>query len=206
MRDVHSCPLSTAQQEVCLALSQSQSNLNYHLCDVIELRGELNQAWLEAAIRAQFLQTDTLRATFEIDPATGTYAQYIQPADALPAKAFESLDVSHRSDPVQACNELLEHLLHQDMDLQHGPLIRYVLVRLAPQHYRMIELASHLVVDGFGHGILFGNITAHNNALSRGEAVATLQLAPLASVYAAQEDYRHSDMYTRIAPIGASTA
>lgn len=92
------------------------------------------------------------------------------------------------------------------MDLQHGPLIRYVLVRLAPQHYRMIELASHLVVDGFGHGILFGNITAHNNALSRGEAVATLQLAPLASVYAAQEDYRHSDMYTRIAPIGASTA
>jgi enterobactin synthetase component F len=197
MRDVHSCPLSTAQQEVCLAISQSQSNLNYHLCDVIELRGDLQLAWLEAAIRAQFLQTDTLRATFEHDRQSGTFAQYIQAADTLPAKAFESLDVSASADPEQAYGQLLEHLLQQDMDLQHGPLIRYVLIRLAPQHYRMIELASHLVVDGFGHGILFGNITAHYNALSRGEAIEPLQLAPLASVAAAQEQYRHSDMYSK---------
>ncbi|WP_339495778.1 amino acid adenylation domain-containing protein [Pseudomonas sp. RA_105y_Pfl2_P56] len=197
MRDVHPCPLSTAQQEVCLAISQSHSNLNYHLCDVIELRGELNLEWLEAAIRTQFLQTDTLRATFDIDPATGTYAQHIQPTDALPAKAFESLDVSDQADPLNAYKDLLEYLLHQEMDLQHGPLTRYVLICLAPQHYRMIELASHLVVDGFSHGIVFGNITAHYNALSRGEAVEKLELAPLSSVFDAQEGYRHSDMYTK---------
>jgi len=197
MRDVHSCPLSTAQQEVCLAISQNHSNLNYHLCDVIELRGELNLTWLEAAIGAQFQQTDTLRATFRADPQTGTFAQYIQPIDSLPAKSFEHLDVSDQPDPEAACRQLLDHLLQTDMDLQHGPLIRYVLIRLAPQHHRMIELASHLVVDGFGHGILFGNITAHYNALSRGERVEPLTLAPLSSVFEAQEEYRLSEMHNK---------
>jgi enterobactin synthetase component F len=197
MRDVHSCPLSTAQQEVCLAISQNHSNLNYHLCDVIELRGELNLTWLEAAIGAQFRQTDTLRATFRTDPQTGTFAQYIQPIDTLPAKAFEHLDVSDQPDPEAAWRQVLDHLLQTDMDLQHGPLIRYVLIRLAPHHHRMIELASHLVVDGFGHGILFGNITAHYNALSRGEGVEPLTLAPLSSVFEAQEEYRLSEMHNK---------
>jgi len=197
MRDVHSCPLSTAQQEVCLAISQNHSNLNYHLCDVIELRGDLNLTWLEAAIGAQFRQTDTLRATFETDPETGTFAQYIQPVEALPAKAFEHLDVSDQPDPEAAWRQVLDHLLQTDMDLQHGPLIRYVLIRLAPHHHRMIELASHLVVDGFGHGILFGNITAHYNALSRGEGVEPLTLAPLSSVFEAQEEYRLSEMHNK---------
>jgi enterobactin synthetase component F len=197
MRDVRSCPLSSAQQEVCLAISHSGSNLNYHLCDVIEFRGDLNLRQLEIAIRAQFLQTDALRTTFETDPRTGGFVQHIHASGTLPNKILETHDVGDRPDPEQAYSDLLDHLLQHDMHLQHGPLMRYVLIRLAEHHYRLIEMASHLVGDGFSHGILFSNITAHYNALCRGETVAPLELVPLASVFAAEEDYRHSERHNK---------
>lgn len=197
MREAHSCPLSTAQQEVCLAISHSGSNLNYHLCDVIELRGDLNLAHLEVAVRAQFLQTDAVRTTFETDPHTGNFVQLIHGSDRLPTKILETHDLGDRADPEQAYNDLLDHLLQHDMHLQHGPLARYVLVRLAEHHYRLIELASHLVADGFSHAILFSYITAHYNALCRGEPVAPQEPVALASVFAAEEDYRHSELYNK---------
>ncbi|MDF9618132.1 amino acid adenylation domain-containing protein [Pseudomonas entomophila] len=197
MFQIYSCPLSTAQQEVCLAISQSGRNVNYHLCDVIDLRGDLNLIWLEAAIHGQLLQADALRANFEIDPRSGEYVQRIHATDTLPAKTFQFHDVSDRADPEQGCAELLQHLLGHDMDLQHEPLARYVVVRLGARHHRLVELASHLVVDGFGHGILFGNITAHYNALSRGETLAPHGYAPLASVAEAEQAYRDSPQHDK---------
>ncbi|MFJ3372809.1 amino acid adenylation domain-containing protein [Pseudomonas sp. NPDC086251] len=191
------CPLSTAQQEVALAIGRSQSNLAYHLCDVVELHGRLNLAWLEMAINAQFQQTETMRATFETDVRTGELRQLIYPANSLPVNVFLSRDVSGKPDPDQAFHEVLEQLLQQDMELHQGPLVRYVLLRLAEQRYRLIELGSHLVLDGYGNGILISNITAHYNALSRGETMAPLNLASLTTVFEAQEHYRQSETYVK---------
>lgn len=83
------------------------------------------------------------------------------------------------------------------MDLQCGPLGRYVLVRLAEQYYRLIELGSHLVADGVANSILISNITSHYNALSRGETVEPLNLPSLSKVAEAQESYHNSEMHKK---------
>ncbi|MGR5148047.1 amino acid adenylation domain-containing protein [Photobacterium alginatilyticum] len=197
MFDKVSCSLSAAQQEVCLAISQSGHNLNYHLCDVLEFHGELDLSKLEQAIQVQFTETETLRTTLDIQAETGLFTQFIHAPDSQAGKKLDFHDVSISQDPEQEYERLLCNLLSQDMDLINGPLARYIVVRLAPSQYRIIELASHLVVDGWGHGILSGNIAAHYNKLCRGETVEARNLPPLSSIFTAENEYRNSKMMVK---------
>ncbi|KFX14892.1 non-ribosomal peptide synthetase [Pectobacterium betavasculorum] len=189
------CPLSNAQQEVYLAIAQEGSNKNYHLCNVIEFTGQLQPRLLEQAVNAVCRQTEALCATFETDPASGQFTQYIQP---LPeASFFEWRDFSASPDPEHAYSALLEQLLDHDMDLSQAPLARYVLIKLAENVYRMVELGTHLIIDGYGHGLLFGSIADYYERLRREENVAPLTNPPLKSIVKAEQEYQKSNAYTK---------
>ncbi|MEN9585174.1 MAG: hypothetical protein RLZZ616_2180, partial [Pseudomonadota bacterium] len=190
-----SCPLSAAQQEVCLAIGQEGRNLHYHLCDVIEFNGNLQTSLLEQAIRTVCQQVETVRAAFEKDPATGQYRQRLNPT--LHDTYFSWHDLSTTPDPEQAYSAMLEALLASDMDLAHQPLSRFLVVKLADRRHCMVELGSHLVVDGFGHAILFKHITDCYVRLARGEAIESLPAQPLSRVFEAEQAYRQSESYLK---------
>jgi enterobactin synthetase component F len=190
-----SCPLSAAQQEVCLAIGQEGRNLHYHLCDVIEFNGNLQTSLLEQAIRTVCQQAETVRAAFEKDQATGQYRQRLN--STLHDTYFSWHDLSTTPDPEQAYSAMLEALLTSDMDLAHQPLIRFLVVKLADRRHCMVELGSHLVVDGFGHAILFKHITDCYVRLARGEAIESLPAQPLSRVFEAEQAYRQSESYLK---------
>ncbi|MEE3651211.1 MULTISPECIES: non-ribosomal peptide synthetase [unclassified Brenneria] len=195
MSEKETCPLSTAQQEVYLAIAQAGSNKNYHLCDIIEFRGQLQLPLLEQAINTVCGKTAALHTVFEIDPTSSQCVQYFLPN--TPLSFLEWHDFSEIPDPEQAYTALLNELLSQDIDLSQAPLGRYVLIKLAENFYRMIELGPHLVMDGYGHSILFSNIADYYGRLLRGETVAPLPMSPLKSVVEAEQEYYASNVYVK---------
>ena len=63
---------------------------------------------------------------------------------------------------------------HQSLDIEHGPLLRAVAVRMADGSERLLLVAHHLVVDGVSWRILMGDLgQAYQQARSRpGQAIA----------------------------------
>ncbi|WP_018693859.1 non-ribosomal peptide synthetase [Algicola sagamiensis] len=188
-----SCSLSAAQQEVCLAIRQSGSNSSYHLCDVLEFIGSLDIAKLSTAIQYLVAETESLRITIEQDQTTGLMKQFVHPPENRFQTCFEFVDVSEDECPDQAYQQKLDQLLEKELEIESGPLAQYVVVKLADRVYRIIEFASHLVLDGWAHGLLSAKIAANYNNLVKGQ---TLELKPpmaLESVFQAEEAYRSSD-------------
>ncbi|PWC17814.1 non-ribosomal peptide synthetase [Brenneria corticis] len=195
MSEKEICPLSSAQQEIYLAIAQEGGNKNYHLCNVIEFRGQFQPSLLKQAVNAVCRQTEALCATFATDPVSGQYTQYILPRPQV--SFLEWHDFSASPDPERACDALLNQLIDQDMDLAQAPLGRYLLVKVAENVYRIIELGSHLVIDGCGHSVVFNNIADYYRRLRQGETVPPLPTLPLKSVVEAERAYRESDDYAK---------
>ncbi|OSN09427.1 non-ribosomal peptide synthetase [Lonsdalea britannica] len=195
MPEKEPCPLSAAQQEVCFAIAKAEHNFNYHLCDVLEFKGQLNSALLVQTINTVCREVDTTHTQYEIDPASGQYVQYIVPC--LTHEYVQCVDLTAESDPEPAYQALLDNLLDHDMDLSHAPLIRYCLVKIADDQHRLIEMGTHLILDGYSHGILFRLLAEHYGQLLRHETPAPLVLEPLKRVYEVEQVYRGSTSYLK---------
>ncbi len=83
---------------------------------------------------------------------------------------------------VEQPGDALEHFeaAQRSLDLQHGPLLRAVLVTAADNSQRLLLMAHHLVVDGVSWRILLGDLQQAYRQLKMGE---TVQLAAKTSAF-----------------------
>src|SRR5205823_409665 len=65
---------------------------------------------------------------------------------------------------------LITEEAHAPFDLEHGPLIRGRLLRLAEQEHVLLITQHHIVSDGWSLSILVREVGALYTAFSRGEA------------------------------------
>ncbi|WP_245672102.1 condensation domain-containing protein [Nocardia anaemiae] len=103
---------------------------------------------------------------------------------------FRVADVSGAADPVAAARELIREAALAPFDLARDPLVRVLLVALAPQEHVLQVTCHHCVTDGATPGILAREIPQLYAARQEGRAAA---LEPLPIRY---RDYArwHRDM------------
>jgi len=157
-------PLSFAQQRLWLIDRLVPGNPAYNIPLAVRLDGELSVGLLEKIFTAIVRRHEALRTTFAA--GEGGPVQVIHADAQVELPVIDLSGLTERSD-LEAREIALEEA-RRPFDLQRGPLLRTLLVRLgAAEHILLLNL-HHIVTDGWSMGVLLREITALYDAFSQG--------------------------------------
>ncbi len=131
-----------------------------------EITGPLDPLLAEQAIAALTLRHEALRTLFRI--VDGHLSQVIL---TRPLYEFTQQDMSHAhgSDvPLTDLAAALSGHSHAHIDLEHGPVLRARLLRLAKERHVLAITMSHIVCDGWSNGVLLRDFIRIYHALRTG--------------------------------------
>ncbi|MCP4655899.1 MAG: amino acid adenylation domain-containing protein, partial [bacterium] len=178
-------PLSFAQQRLWFVDQIEPGIPAYNMPTALRLSGAVTVARLEGIFNALIRRHEVLRTTF---PATsGRPRQVIAPRLDLPLPLVELGRPAVERREAEA-RRLTAEEAQRPFDLKVGPLIRFTLVRLAPQDHLLLVTMHHIVSDGWSMGIFFRELTALYAAASRAAAGPPPALPELSIQYA---DFAH---------------
>ena len=138
-------PLSFGQQQVWLLGQLMPNTPVYNECVTIHLPGSLDVPVLERSFNEFIRRHITWRTSFPV--VDGQPIQMIHPP---PTYTIPSVDLRHMPREEQEVEAL--RLATEDarvlFDLEHGPLLRSILIRLDDQEHRWFLTLHHIIFDG----------------------------------------------------------
>ncbi|MFO1074499.1 MAG: amino acid adenylation domain-containing protein, partial [Geminicoccaceae bacterium] len=143
-------PLSHQQRRLWLAETCAGGTGAYNIPTLLHLRGALDRAALAAALAALVARHEILRTVF--GEAEGRPFQRVLPPAPVPLPVREV-----GPDGLSAAIEAEAAVA---FDLEQGPLLRAVLLRLAPADHALLLLQHHLVSDGWSIDLLVRELAA----------------------------------------------
>jgi amino acid adenylation domain-containing protein len=156
-------PLSFAQERLWFLDRLSPGSSAYNEPFALRLDGGLDADALERALLEIVRRHESLRTVFpEID---GRPVQAVQPP---PLAGLVRIDLSRIAERETALARLRSEQARQGFDLQRGPLLRTVLVRLAEREHALLVTLHHIVFDGWSTGVLIRELAALYDAFAAG--------------------------------------
>jgi len=122
----------------------------------------LDAPLLDAALQALIAHHDALRLTFT-EQGQAWVARFAPPSSPSVLWHSELADIAELAQ--------LGEEAQRSLDLQQGPLLRAVLVKLPDAGQRLLLAIHHLAVDGVSWRILFEDLQLAYNQLAAGQAV-----------------------------------
>ncbi|MFL5541004.1 MAG: non-ribosomal peptide synthetase, partial [Longimicrobiaceae bacterium] len=142
-------PLTFEQRRIWYLHRLAPEAAHYTIPIGYRLRGALDAAALEAALRALVARHDALRMT-----VTERDGEPVQTASPEPRFGWEVEDVAEAADAERETRQRVGAFLARPFDLVRGPLLRALLLRLgADEHFLAIAI-HHVAGDGWSTGIL----------------------------------------------------
>ncbi len=154
-REPGPAPLSFTQQRLWF-LHQLDPEDAYHVPGALRLRGPVREDVLERTLAEIVRRHEALRTVFR------STVQVV-----LPPSSFE-LPVVDLPDEREA-RRLLEQEAHRPFDLQAGPLVRAVLLRISDGERLLGVVTHHIVSDAWSLGILMRELGTIYTAFAAGE-------------------------------------
>ncbi|WP_354683022.1 amino acid adenylation domain-containing protein [Cupriavidus necator] len=156
-------PLSFAQQRLWFLLQYEPDSTAYNQTRAFVLRGALDRAALEGALRAVIARHPALRTRFVADDAApGALPRQV--VDAAPAFALAEAPLATGAEALQAS---IDAEAARPFDLARAPLLRATLLtRAADDHVLLLSL-HHIVSDAVSNAVIARDLgTAYAQALS----------------------------------------
>ena len=170
-------PLSLAQQRLWFLSQMEGVSELYHIPMGWRLSGELDRHALKQALNRILLRHEALRTSF--------YDVCGQPFQRVVASdhgfELQQQDVSGHPERAMELERRMREEAGCPFDLEHGPLIRGQLIRIAAQEHLMLITMHHIVSDGWSIGVFNQELSALYGAYRAGDADP---LPPLAIQYA----------------------
>ncbi|MFF3566625.1 amino acid adenylation domain-containing protein [Nocardia jiangxiensis] len=146
-------PLAPLQQGLLFHALVSEQSVDTYLTQlVLELRGRVDARRLHRAVRLLLARHANLRTAFVTDAGAGP----VQVVDDHAEAPWSELDLSGLDE--SALDREWELLIAADraarFDPARAPLLRWMLVTLGPQRYRLVLTDHHLVLDGWSTPLL----------------------------------------------------
>ena len=147
-----SLPLSFAQERLWFLEQLEGPSPLYHMAGMFDGSGRLAVGALGAAFSAVWARHEALRARFTAED--GRPRQTFAPP--APASPLTEVDLSGLDEALAttASEEAAGEAVRRPFDLERGPLLRAVLLRLGPERFRLAVVVHHLVADGVSLMIL----------------------------------------------------
>ncbi|HBO1434478.1 TPA: AMP-binding protein, partial [Pseudomonas aeruginosa] len=166
--------LSYAQQRQWFLWQLEPDSAAYHIPAALRLRGELDIEALKRSFAALVERHEGLRTTFRQEG--GETLQVVH--DRLPLEIREqSLGVADEA----ALMARIEEEVRVPFDLERGPLLRVLLLRLSAEEQVLVVTLHHIVSDGWSTPIMVEELMQFYAGYREGRAV---ELEPLPIQYA----------------------
>ncbi|HGJ8974839.1 TPA: amino acid adenylation domain-containing protein, partial [Pseudomonas aeruginosa] len=167
-------PLSYAQQRQWFLWQLEPDSAAYHIPAALRLCGELDVEALKRSFAALVERHEGLRTTFRQEG--GETLQVVH--DRLPLEIREqSLGVADEA----ALMARIEEEVRVPFDLERGPLLRVLLLRLSAEEQVLVVTLHHIVSDGWSTPIMVEELMQFYAGYREGRAV---ELEPLPIQYA----------------------
>ncbi|MDU9405875.1 non-ribosomal peptide synthetase [Pseudomonas sp. zfem004] len=140
-------PQSLAQNRLWLLWQLEPASAAYNIPAGLHLRGELDQAALQASFQALVARHESLRTVF--DEVDGQAVQRILPSLAF---SLQHCDLEGLEPAEVAARR--EDEAQRPFDLRQGPLLRVTLARLDDEEHQLWVTLHHIVADGWSLNIL----------------------------------------------------
>ena len=189
-------PTTEPQREIWLAAKLDRdASLAYNESVSLRLSGPLDVAAMQTALQALVDRHEALRASLSPNGEDLSIAEHIDVP--VEVRDLDALDDAERDAKITAT---LRHAVETPFDLEHGPLVRAELLRLAAQDHLLVFTAHHVVCDGWSFGVIVRDLAAlYTQATGRGDALAPADsFADFALAEAAHTDsdaYRDAERY-----------
>lgn len=183
------------QLEIWVASELSEAaSCTFIMSTKVDLRGPLKLNALREAMQQVIDRHDALRMRFEKD---GSGMEIV----VDPRLDLNLVDLSGdpKAEREKRLAAVLEEQTRLPFVLSTGPLIRFVLCRLAPEHNVLVIAAHHSVCDGWSLGVIINEL-AH--CYSRGTSGKPLDLMPasqFANFVERQDSYRETQDFAEVA-------
>ncbi|MDG2536711.1 amino acid adenylation domain-containing protein [Dyella jiangningensis] len=172
-------PLSSMQQRLWYMEQLHPGRVVYNTPSAHRLRGPMNTAAFQQAMRDVVQRQPVLRTSIETGEAAGL--QRIHPDIAL-ALPVEDLSILPADERLPALMRELDADIARPFDLSQPPLFRARLFRLDEQDHVLYFMAHHIIWDGWSFDLLYEDLSRAYVARCAGGASSTL--APLPVEYA----------------------
>ncbi|WP_255316180.1 non-ribosomal peptide synthetase [Myxococcus fulvus] len=160
--------------------------------EAVELRGALDVPALDGALRLLLDRHPVLRTTFIAEDGRPVPRHNPLPVEVLQVEELSATD---------ADSPALHHRLREEstrvLSLEQGPLYRFHLFRLAPEHHVLLLVLHHVVVDGLSIDLLLSELS---------QAYASLHQHQTPSLPKAPLTYADVAAWQRSAPVRAREA
>ncbi|RYZ40511.1 MAG: amino acid adenylation domain-containing protein, partial [Myxococcaceae bacterium] len=159
-------PLSFAQQRLWFIEQLGSAGTAYSLPIALKLEGTLDTIVLLAAFDELVRRHEALRTTFHSEG--GAPSQIIHPPYPMPLRHVDLTVLASRDERDAEANRLALEEARAPFDLEHGPLFRALLLKLAPKEYVLVLNTHHIISDGWSAGVLVREMGALYAAFSEG--------------------------------------
>ncbi|HVT61264.1 MAG TPA: amino acid adenylation domain-containing protein [Thermoanaerobaculia bacterium] len=176
-------PLSFAQQRLWVLDRMQPGDPAYNVAVAVRLVGELDRAALGRSLDEIVARHESLRTVFPA-PMAGEADEGGEPCQLVLAPREVPLSLlappADVTDPAAWSAERIVEEARRPFALESGPLLRCLLIQLAPRLHLFVATAHHIVADGWSMGIMTGELTALYTAFAGGRPSP---LAPLPLQY-----------------------
>ena len=142
--------LADGQEEIWLSHQFSpEAAAAYNIVTDINLKGSLDKEQLYKAIDQLVQRHESLRTTFSTDGKTQTIHSIFNPS-IIELSWKDLTDIEQRVN----LDQLRKLESTTAFDLEHGPLIRFIVVERAVAEYELLINVHHIICDGWSLGIV----------------------------------------------------
>ena len=159
-------PTSFGQRRMWLLAEMDPGEPTYNITWALWLDGALDVSALQQAWDAALARHEALRTTFRNE--SGVPVQVIEDELAPRPLLVNSVEQLGAGERERAARQLIRDLARIPFDLATGPLARAALVRLSPEAHVLAVVMHHIVADGWSFRVLFDELSADYEAISRG--------------------------------------
>nr|MBA2682200.1 condensation protein [Ktedonobacteraceae bacterium] len=157
--------LSVAQERLWFFEQFQEGSAVYNIFAPARLIGDLTISILERSLREVMLRHEALRTTFVLED--GIPVQRIVEEPALHLFVEDLLYLPEELREEEARRLALKDA-QQPFDLQRGPLLRVLIVRLAEDEHLFLLNIHHIIADGWSSEIILRELSALYSAYTRG--------------------------------------
>ena len=150
-------PLSFAQERLWFVDRLEPGDAAYHVPHLVRIRGPLDPCALRRALAGVVARHEALRTVFREEG--GEAVQEVVPAAALPLPVADlsALAVGERESAVRT---LASVEAARPFDLERGPLLRTMLLRVGPDDHALALTLHHVVADGWSMDVLYRDLSS----------------------------------------------
>ena len=182
-------PVTAAQREIWLAEQRAkETGSALRLGEFLDIRGPMDTAVFEAALRRVVAETDALRVRLVTGDDGPVQLLERELSWTLPVE-----DVSDEDAPESAARAWIRADMDRPMDLGTGPLFSFALLKLASDRYWWCHTYHHGAMDALSYALVARRVAEVYTALVRGGRPGPRTFGPLSALVEADRRYQVSE-------------